>query len=95
MAIGIACGSWADPEYAGLLYPRGFSSEMRLASYATWFDHVEVNASYYATPRKEAVAKWVENTPPGFRFDIRLHRAIQPDQGLRAIPPYMWTWSSG
>jgi uncharacterized protein YecE (DUF72 family) len=85
MAIGIACGSWADPEYAGLLYPRGFASELRLAGYATWFDCVEVNASYYATPKKEAVAKWVANTPPDFRFDVRLHRAfsISPEKTAR------------
>jgi uncharacterized protein YecE (DUF72 family) len=41
-----------------------------------WFDHVEVNASYYATPRVEAVTKWVEATPPSFLFDVRLHRAF-------------------
>jgi uncharacterized protein YecE (DUF72 family) len=76
MAIRIGCGSWADPDYAGLLYPRGASPEMRLSGYAMWFDRVEVNSSYYSTPKKEQVAKWIENTPPGFLFDIRLHRII-------------------
>ena len=41
-----------------------------------WFDHVEVNATYYAIPRMEAVENWVEQTPPSFLFDIRLPRAI-------------------
>jgi uncharacterized protein YecE (DUF72 family) len=41
-----------------------------------WFDRVEVNSSYYATPKKEAVAKWISSTPSSFLFDIRLHRAI-------------------
>jgi len=76
MAIQIGCGSWADPEYAGLLYPRGFPSDLRLSAYAMWFDHVEVNSSYYATPRKETVGRWVLNTPSSFLFDIRLHRAF-------------------
>jgi uncharacterized protein YecE (DUF72 family) len=76
MAIQIGCGSWADPEYAGLLYPAGFPPELRLSGYAMWFDHVEVNSSYYATPRKETVAQWVKNTPPSFLFDVRLHRAF-------------------
>jgi uncharacterized protein YecE (DUF72 family) len=76
MAIRIACGSWADPDYAGLLYPPGVSPELRLSGYAMWFDHVEVNSSYYATPRQETVAQWVAHTPPSFLFDIRLHRAI-------------------
>jgi uncharacterized protein YecE (DUF72 family) len=76
MAIQIGCGSWADPEYAGLLYPHGFPSAMRLSGYAMWFDHVEVNATYYSTPKKETVEKWAALTPPNFLFDIRLHRAI-------------------
>jgi uncharacterized protein YecE (DUF72 family) len=76
MAIRIGCGSWADAEYMGLLYPKAFPPELRLCAYAMWFDHVEVNASYYAIPRREAVEKWIEQTPPSFLFDIRLPRAI-------------------
>jgi uncharacterized protein YecE (DUF72 family) len=76
MATRIGCGSWADPEYVGLLSPPGFPSELRLSAYAMWFDHVEVNSSYYATPRSKAVAQWVASTPPDFLFDIRLHRAF-------------------
>ena len=85
MAIQIGCGSWADPEYAGLLYPHGFPPDMRLSGYAMWFDHVEVNATYYATPRKQAVEKWAALTPPNFLFDIRLHRAFSqsPDKTAR------------
>ncbi len=41
-----------------------------------WFDHVEVNATYYALPKKETVEKWIEQTPPGFLFDIRVPRTI-------------------
>jgi uncharacterized protein YecE (DUF72 family) len=76
MAIRIGCGSWADPDYAELLYPRGASPDMRLSGYAMWFDRVEVNSSYYSTPKKETVMKWISNTPPEFLFDIRVHRII-------------------
>jgi uncharacterized protein YecE (DUF72 family) len=85
MAIQIGCGSWADPEYAGLLYPQGFPPDLRLSGYAMWFDHVEVNATYYSTPKKEVVEKWVAITPSSFLFDIRLHRAISqsPEKAAR------------
>jgi len=93
MAIHIGCGSWADPEYAGLLYPRGFPPELRLSAYAMWFDHIEVNATYYSTPKKEAVAKWVNATPPAFQFDIRLHRLFSqsPEKTAKAgrLLPYV------
>lgn len=74
--VRIGIGSWADAEYTGLLYPKGLPAKERLTTYATWFDHVEVNASYYATPRREVVAEWAKQTPAGFTFDIKVHRAF-------------------
>jgi uncharacterized protein YecE (DUF72 family) len=76
MAIQCACGSYADPEYAGLLYPRAFPPELRLSAYAMWFDHLELNATYYAMPKPDAVRRWADATPPGFFFDVRLPRLI-------------------
>jgi uncharacterized protein YecE (DUF72 family) len=60
----------------GLLYPKAFPPELRLCGYAMWFDHVEVNATYYALPRREAVENWLAQTPADFLFDIRLPRVI-------------------
>jgi uncharacterized protein YecE (DUF72 family) len=76
MAIRVGCGSWADGEYMGLLYPKAFPPDLRLCAYAMWFDYVEVNATYYAIPRRESVEQWVAQTPDSFLFDIRLPRAI-------------------
>jgi uncharacterized protein YecE (DUF72 family) len=76
MAISVGIGSWADPEYTGILYPPKTAADERLKVYATVFDHVEVNSSYYATPRPEVVAGWAKSTPPGFIFHIKLHRAF-------------------
>jgi uncharacterized protein YecE (DUF72 family) len=76
MGIHIACGSWADAEYRGVLYPEGLAAKDRLRGYASHFDAVEVNSSYYATPRAETVAQWVKQTPDKFIFDIKLHRAF-------------------
>jgi uncharacterized protein YecE (DUF72 family) len=76
MGIRIGCGSWGDDEYVGLLFPKSLPSGERLSGYARWFDHVEINSSYYRTPRADATAKWVKQTPKGFLFDIKLHRAF-------------------
>ncbi len=94
MAIQVGCGSWADSEYIGLLYPPALPADLRLSGYATWFDHVEVNATYYRTPGKAAVAKWVSDTPSGFTFDIRLHRVFSqsPETSAREgrlLPLYL------
>lgn len=72
--VRVGIGSWADPEYTGVLYPKGIAAGERLAAYATQLDHVEVNSSYYATPKRETVATWAKQTPKDFLFDVKLHR---------------------
>lgn len=88
MSISLGIGSWADAEYAGILYPRRTPPAKRLSECAKVFDHVEVNSSYYATPRREIVAAWVKQTPREFTFNIKLHRAFSqsPEKTARESP---------
>ncbi|MDB6115498.1 MAG: hypothetical protein JWQ62_2443 [Lacunisphaera sp.] len=72
MAIHIGCGSWTDDAYAGLLYAKGWPKAERLAAYAQWFDRIEINSFTHAIPPLRNVAKWVEQTPAGFIFDVKL-----------------------
>jgi uncharacterized protein YecE (DUF72 family) len=70
--VGIS--SWTDPALleAGTFYPRrAMSAEARLRYYASVFDVVEVNASYYAIPDVRTVRRWVERTPAGFVFHVK------------------------
>ena len=76
MEIRVACGSWADDDYVGVLYPKSLSAKLRLKGYTEWFNHVEVNSTYYATPKRATVEGWLNLTPPGFTFNIKLHRAF-------------------
>lgn len=76
MAIRIGCGSWADAEYVGVLYPKGLPPAERLRVYATRFDRVELNNTYYSTPSPAQMTVWAKQTPKGFQFDFKLHRAF-------------------
>lgn len=76
MAIRIGCGSWADPEYVGVLYPKGLPPTERLRGYTHWFERVELNATYHATPPRERLAAWEAQTPAGFLFDVKLPKAF-------------------
>jgi uncharacterized protein YecE (DUF72 family) len=70
--VGIC--AWADPALieSGAFYPRkSMSAEARLRFYASVFDVVEVNASYYAIPDVLTVRRWAERTPPGFVFHVK------------------------
>lgn len=76
MGVHVGIGSWGDDAYVGVIYPRGLPKSERLRDYARSFDHIEVNASYYATPAPSVTRSWVKQTPAGFTFSLKLHRAF-------------------
>ncbi len=43
-----------------------------LSYYAEHFDTVEVNNTFYMQPRAEVARTWVERTPAGFAFSVKL-----------------------
>ncbi|MBM4364288.1 MAG: DUF72 domain-containing protein, partial [Deltaproteobacteria bacterium] len=78
---GVAFGTagWTDPSLVRgqLFYPRGTSTARgRLEHYARHFSLVEVDATYYALPDPAQVAKWIDRTPRGFRFDVKAHASL-------------------
>jgi uncharacterized protein YecE (DUF72 family) len=47
-----------------------------LDHYATLFDTVEINTTFYRLPSVAAVAGWVEATPPVFLFTVKASRYL-------------------
>jgi uncharacterized protein YecE (DUF72 family) len=86
MSIRVGIGSWSDDAYRRVLYPPGLAARDRLRAYGAIFDHVEVNSTYYGAPKPDTVKKWIAETPPGFLFDIKLHRAISMSPARAAAP---------
>ena len=87
-AIRIGTSSWADPGFVAEWYPPGLPARDRLAWYAERFDVVEVNSTFYAVPGERQVARWAEQTPPGFTFDVKLHRLLSRHAApLDSLPP--------
>ena len=77
--IRIGTASWTDPEFikAGW-YPDDVKNdaEGRLRYYASQFPMVEVNATFYAIPRRSTVDGWAERTPDDFRFHVKANQVI-------------------
>src|SRR5436190_22698433 len=84
MAIHIGCGSWTDDAYIGVLYAKGWPKAERLQAYAQWFDRIEINSFTHAIPPQRNVAKWVEQTPAGFHFDVKLPPQFSEDPAAAA-----------
>jgi len=77
--IRIGTSGWNYPSgrgtWNGIFYPeprpRGFDE---LGYYADRFDTVEVNSTFYGEPRSDVTQRWVDRTPPGFEFSLKLYR---------------------
>jgi uncharacterized protein YecE (DUF72 family) len=52
------------------------SAEARLRYYASVFDTVEVNSSYYAIPDVRTVTRWAARTPAGFVFNVKAYALL-------------------
>lgn len=86
--IVIGTSSWADQGFVEEWYPPDLPARERLAWYAERFDAVEVNATFYAVPAERTVARWADETPAGFTFDVKLHRLLSRHAAdLRSLPP--------
>ncbi|HWT25505.1 MAG TPA: DUF72 domain-containing protein [Solirubrobacteraceae bacterium] len=86
--IAVGTSSWADPGFVEEWYPPGLPAGQRLSWYADRFEAVEVNATFYAVPGTGQVRRWAETTPPGFTFDVKLHRLLSRHSApLDSLPP--------
>jgi uncharacterized protein YecE (DUF72 family) len=75
-SVRIGCSGWNYPHWRQRVYPKGCPAERWLEHYATLFDTVEVNTTFYRLPRGEAVARWVEQTRDGFLFAVKMSRYV-------------------
>jgi uncharacterized protein YecE (DUF72 family) len=74
--VRIGCSGWNYDDWRGRFYPRGCPQRRWLAHYATRFDTVEVNSTFYRLARPAAVARWLEDTPAGFLFTVKASRYL-------------------
>jgi uncharacterized protein YecE (DUF72 family) len=58
------------------MYPRELPASRWLERYAELFDTVEVNTTFYRLVKREAVQRWVEQTPPDFLFAVKASRYL-------------------
>jgi uncharacterized protein YecE (DUF72 family) len=74
--VRIGCSGWNYAHWRERVYPRGLPPRRWLEHYASLFDTVEVNATFYRLPTRKAVAGWVEGSPPGFLFAVKASRYL-------------------
>lgn len=73
LAVYVGCAKWNRQDLKGF-YPRGTKDE--LVYYATQFNCIELNATFYNSPDKQQVEVWKNKTPDDFKFFPKIPQSI-------------------
>ncbi|MGY4767789.1 DUF72 domain-containing protein [Kribbella sp. CWNU-51] len=78
MRLHVGCAQWTHPGW-----PQPGREKLR--AYASWCNAVESNTTFYATPARSTVEKWAGQTPPDFRFVVKLPQLISHERRLSGV----------
>jgi uncharacterized protein YecE (DUF72 family) len=74
--LHIGCSGYYYPAWKNKFYPAGLQPKNWLAHYSTVFNTVELNGTFYRTPKLSDLKKYYDVTPPGFRFSVKMSKQI-------------------
>jgi uncharacterized protein YecE (DUF72 family) len=81
----VGCSGWNYKHWRETVYPKGVPQRRWLEHYATLFDTVEVNATFYRLPSRNTVEAWIESTPDDFVFSLKASRYLSHIKRLHGI----------
>ena len=74
--VHIGTSGYSYDDWAGRFYPKSLPPTEWLRFYATKFDTVELNVTFYRTPNNKTFEGWYRKTPDNFHFVIKGSRFI-------------------
>jgi uncharacterized protein YecE (DUF72 family) len=81
--IRIGCSGWEYAHWRGVFYPADLPRHGWFAHYASRFDTVEINNSFYRLPQLTTVEAWRRQAPPGFMYAWKASRFLTHMRKLR------------
>ncbi|HZD13351.1 MAG TPA: DUF72 domain-containing protein, partial [Candidatus Binatus sp.] len=81
--LRIGCSGWSYKDWIGAFYPKDAQPADYLRLYASVFDAVEIDSTFYRTPSSQQVANWRHVTGDNFRFSAKLPKKITHELKLR------------
>jgi len=87
--VRIGCSGWQYKDWRERFYPKGCAQRKWLEFYSRPFDTVEVNSTFYRLANRDAVARWVEETPEDFVLALKASRYMTHMKRLTDLPESM------
>jgi uncharacterized protein YecE (DUF72 family) len=75
--MGFSYKDWKE-----VFYPAEMKAHRYLSYYSRVFNAVEVDSTFYGTPKEDTVRRWAAMTPEGFRFCLKAPRQMTHEAGL-------------
>jgi uncharacterized protein YecE (DUF72 family) len=72
----VGCSGWQYRHWRGDFYPDRLPQSRWFDHYASVFDTVEINNTFYRLPERATFASWAERAPAGFEFAIKASRFL-------------------
>jgi len=82
LGLFLGTSSFTANGWPGTFYPAGMKQADYLGFYATKFQTVEIDSTYYGPPTASTVMGWRDKTPPDFIFAAKVPQAITHDKVL-------------
>ncbi|KRV84241.1 DUF72 domain-containing protein [Aeromonas veronii] len=82
MSLYLGLPQWSHPSWPGQLLGLGAKPAEHLAHYATVFNSVEGNTTFYALPTPDTVQRWADAVPDHFRFNFKFPQTISHQSDL-------------
>jgi uncharacterized protein YecE (DUF72 family) len=78
----LGTSGWSYTDWEGTLYPEALPAGSRLAEYAKYYPTVEIDSTFYGTPRRSTVDRWREIVPEGFLFAAKVPQEVTHERNL-------------
>ncbi|MDA0744911.1 MAG: DUF72 domain-containing protein [bacterium] len=78
----LGCPIWSNKDWVGELFTSKAKTGDFLHQYASVFNTVEGNSTFYGLPTEDTVTRWKEQTPQDFQFCFKFPRAVSHDKKL-------------
>jgi uncharacterized protein YecE (DUF72 family) len=72
----VGCSGWQYRHWRGEFYPSLLPQSRWFEHYASVFDTVEINNTFYRLPEQATFAKWAGSAPAGFEFAVKASRFL-------------------
>ena len=72
MTVHVGCSGWVYKDWRGVVYPEKLPQRRWFEHYATLFDTVEINNTFYRLPPPEMADHWAAQAPAGFTYALKL-----------------------